>query len=1125
MNSRIIDLIDFEKINILLEGFNKSTGFVTAILDLEGNVLSKSGWRNICVDFHRVNPKTAHKCKISDTELAGKMADGEKYHFYKCLNGLVDVAVPVVIQGQHIANLFTGQFFFEEPDRDFFIQQAAKYKFKQSDYLSALKEVPVVSQEKVRVVMDFLLNMTELIAEMTLQRLEQIQLNESLKKNQLTLKIRNNELEEAREKTERNERYFENIINNMGDPVFVKDEQSCIILANDALCSIFNLSREEIIGKTLAEDVLPEEQDSFLAIDREVLSSGTENINIETLTIRGRETRTISTRKTRYIDQEGHKFLIGIIRDLTELKQAEAKIKESESNLISLINNTTDSIWSLDRNYNYIIYNTAYANVFRKNYGFDVKIGMNAKDLLTPKQLLFWEEMYEAVFSGEKRTFEFNHLIDGELRYFQTSINPIFEEGQITGASAISVDITAIKTANQAIAESNLRFKSLFNESPFPLCEEDFSQLWFYLEELKKSGISDFESYFDQNPEALVECTRKFKIQEVNQAALELHQAETKEELIRNFDQTLTDDFYRFFKDLILSITEGQQKFEGETTIKTLKGESRTVHLNIRFDPSKPELQSATMATMDLTGRKAAEKKMREAEDQAKQTLIESERRYRNLFENMNAGFVLFEVVQDENDLPVDLIIIAANEGFEATTGLKNEFAIGKRLTEVLPGIQDDDADWVDIYSEVALTGKSIQFEQGSELLGVYYSVTAFQSEPKRCAITFIDISEKKLGEKALRESEEKYRSIYENSNVAILLTTPDGQILSANDFACKIFERTEEEILEIGRDGLIDQTDPRLPVLLHERELNGRTKGELNFLKKDGTKFACELSSVLFQDKEGKQKTSLVLRDLTEEKLAKQEITTLNQNLERRVAERTEQLRQANKDLESFSYSISHDLRAPLRAIFGFSQILASRHAESLNEEGKQFLEYVVSASKRMEQLINDLLSYSRLGRKAVQIQSVQLQNIVEGVSTDFNAELEKLGGALRVVNPLHQVQGDETLLHQIFSNLVGNAIKYRRPDVPPEIRIESQSNNDGILVKIRDNGIGISEKHFEKIFNVFQRLHSEQEYSGTGIGLANVQKAVSILGGKIWLESVVGEGTTFFLNLPKTQFVTDHD
>lgn len=187
MKMNILEFIDFGKVNTLLEGFNQTTGFVTAILDLDGNVLSKSGWRDICTEFHRINPETAKRCTISDTALANKMRGGEKYHFYQCLNGLVDVAVPLIIRERHVANLFTGQFFFEKPDISFFKKQAEKYGFDERSYLKALEKVPIIPQENVKTAMNFLLNMTEMISEMTFQKLEQIELNEQRRKNEVAL--------------------------------------------------------------------------------------------------------------------------------------------------------------------------------------------------------------------------------------------------------------------------------------------------------------------------------------------------------------------------------------------------------------------------------------------------------------------------------------------------------------------------------------------------------------------------------------------------------------------------------------------------------------------------------------------------------------------------------------------------------------------------------------------------------------------------------------------------------------------------------------------------------------------------------------------------------------------------
>lgn len=258
---------------------------------------------------------------------------------------------------------------------------------------------------------------------------------------------------------------------------------------------------------------------------------------------------------------------------------------------------------------------------------------------------------------------------------------------------------------------------------------------------------------------------------------------------------------------------------------------------------------------------------------------------------------------------------------------------------------------------------------------------------------------------------------------------------------------------------------------------------------------------------------------ELDERLLAQEEIKILNQTLEERVAERTAQLASINKELESFSYSISHDLRAPLRAIFGFSQILANRHRASLNEEGQQYMNYIVQASVRMEHLINDLLDYSRLGRKSIDIYPVSLNKIIDNIYSDFKQKLENVGATFFVDKEIPEIYGNESLLQQIFTNLIDNAVIYRRKDEPLEIKINYDQDAKGITLKISDNGIGIPEEYWDKIFNIFQRLHSEDEYPGTGIGLATVRKSVSMLNGAIWVESVVDKGTTFFIHLPKSK------
>ncbi len=276
---------------------------------------------------------------------------------------------------------------------------------------------------------------------------------------------------------------------------------------------------------------------------------------------------------------------------------------------------------------------------------------------------------------------------------------------------------------------------------------------------------------------------------------------------------------------------------------------------------------------------------------------------------------------------------------------------------------------------------------------------------------------------------------------------------------------------------------------------------------------------------------------------------------LEQRVNERTAQLQFANKDLESFSYSVSHDLRAPLRAISGFSEIIARRHRADLNHEGQHYVDNIVQASARMGQLIDDLLTYSRLGRAGIRHQPISLAVLMQEISTNLGSLVSASHGTLNLAQGLPTVMGDQTLLSQIFTNLLENGLKYHQPDMAPQVSVdfhvgtaeevtirppaplapqpwgeqsttspriggrgaEDLPEDPYVIVSVTDNGIGIPAEYQDKIFNIFQRLHSEEEYPGTGIGLATVRKAVDLLGGKVWMASQVGQGSTFWVKLPK--------
>lgn len=246
-------------------------------------------------------------------------------------------------------------------------------------------------------------------------------------------------------------------------------------------------------------------------------------------------------------------------------------------------------------------------------------------------------------------------------------------------------------------------------------------------------------------------------------------------------------------------------------------------------------------------------------------------------------------------------------------------------------------------------------------------------------------------------------------------------------------------------------------------------------------------------------------------------QIAQHNLELEQRVRDRTAELEHVNRELEMFSYSVSHDLRAPLRAVQGFAEIIARRHRSSLNEEGQRYFDYIVDAGGQMNQLITDLLDYSRLGRQHVRLGTIPLRKLLLDVIEMLRPQVTKYGAQIELVETLPEVRGDKTLLMQIFANLLENGMIYQRPGVAPVLRVDCTIEPEAVVVRVADNGLGIDPEFHDKIFNVFQRLHSAEHYPGTGIGLAIVRRSVELLNGSIWLESTIGVGSQFYVKLPR--------
>lgn len=1057
MKHKILDLIDFEKVNELLEKFYESTGFVTAIIDLEGNVLSKSPWRKICSEFHRKNPETAKKCIISDTELASKISKNQKYHCYECLNGLVDVAVPLVINGKHIANLFSGQFFIKEPDLDFFKKQADEYGFDYKEYLKAIKDVPVVTIDKVKVTMDFLITMAQIISDTTYQKVEQLQLTESLIKSEARYRSLLDKMLEGCQIIGFDWKYL--YLNHAAE--IQNRRPNSELLGNscmDMWPGIENTEIFKVIKNSLEERVSNRFENEIIYPDGD---HGWFDLSIQPV-------------------DEGV-FILSI--DITESKKAEIALKESEERYRLVSDSTNDWIYwiALDGNFLYI------------SPSCELITGYSPEDFTNNPELyhkiIFKEDKekvrnhsFYSVSDNDPHELEFRIITkDGELRWINHKCRPVIgKDGKILGRRGTNSDITVQKQEQEKLFENEYKFRTLYENGPF----------------------------------GMVLVDDNFRFIKTNQIFCNIIGYSEEELMNLSFINITHPD------DIVKDLQNVKKLFNKE--ISVYKTEKRYIHktgrevwgsltVNTTYD-SEGKFIYYLGVIEDITSRK----------------LVEEE--YKKLNERITTATHASHV--GIWDWDIENNVLTWDEQMYSLYGLKKE-EFSNAFDAWLNSLHPDDKEFSQNESRLALIGEKdydtefrIVLPDGT-IRHVKSKGEVFRNEseePVRMVGINYDITEQKLIAEKIREKDIKFRKLSANLPDLIFQFTrkPDGSycVPIASEGIKNIFGCTPEDV--------IDDFGPIARVLFPDD--TERIIRDIEYSAEHLTYFTCEFRVQI----PGKPVQWIFSRstpeklpdgsitwygfnaDITYRKEAEEAIQKLNIELEQRVIERTSQLEYANKELEAFSYSVSHDLRAPLRHINGYVDLLKNRFKNDLPDKARYYLNNIAESAMRMGTLIDDLLQFSRAGNQEIQKTIVDMNILVSETLELIKPDIDNRN-IIWNIHKLPSVLCDISMLKQVWFNLINNAVKYTIKEKRAEITIGFEETRVQFTFYVKDNGVGFDMKYSQKLFGVFQRLHSPADFKGTGIGLANVKRIIQKHNGKVWAQAELGKGATFFFTLQK--------
>lgn len=836
MVSEILNLVDFKKASELLEGFNKSTGFVSAILDIEGNILCKSGWRQICTDFHRINSDTFSNCLVSDTFLANKVNADGTYNSYKCMNGLIDVSLPIVVRGEHIANLFSGQFFFEKPDLTFFRNQAMKYGFDEESYLEALGKVPVVSKEKVQIAMEFLLNITKLIIEMTADQIDQFEIYETIKKSEMALSKSQLQLKQNVKDLLESQR-----IAHLG--TWRLDLATNQVVWSEELYKMYGFD------PTIPPPPYTEHMKLFTPESWNNLSSSLEitrttgvsyELELETVTNDG-SNGWMWVRGEAEKDSDGNIVsLWGAAQDITNHKRAVLETRQSEERFQLLFNKAPLGYQSLDDNGCFIEVNQQWLDTL--GYDKDEVIGKWFGNFLCPeyidgfrhrfpifKSQGFIHSEFEMLSkSGERLTISF----EGKVGYGA--------DGNFKQTHCILQDITNQRKAEKALIESEARYREL--------SERSRTFTW----EVDEQGMFTFVDH-----------------------ACETVLGYRPEDLIQNktiFDLCLDED-REGFKQTAFAIFKRKEMFQDkEISVLTLTGDKVILSVNgFPIFSSDGSMQCFRANSTDITSRKRTE-----------EALQKSEERFRVAQEISPDGFTILSPIRNEIGEVIDFEFAYENDAIARINHTEPQEVVGKRLLELFPSHKGTSI--FDTYIHVANTKETRIIDEisVSEMISnpIWLRLVIF-SMGEEIAILAHDITQRKKAALELTRIMAQNQRILDNLQDAYVQIDLAGKIVSANPQTLNMFGYSSNSELT-GQPIEILYTDHvgQEQMFRELNEIGSITDFILKGYRKNGNDLWVSSNIQYIKDDEKIVGIEALMRDVTDRISMQEEIESQRDNL-----------------------------------------------------------------------------------------------------------------------------------------------------------------------------------------------------------------------------------------------------